>query len=338
MNKLLPIFLIFSLSSCGWIGLRDRSNDYLKAESTNPMKEAELGNTALGTLYTIPPTSNTALDYDEFEVPRPQPISENSFQQVVKIQRLGEDQWILVNVKPEEVWPRLRNILSANAVPVVVADGEKGIIDTQWLRYQDETDLSHRFRIFVKPSVQQDSSEVKVLHNEAATGDELNAQWAAMSQDKEKEDAIIQLLSSNLANDIEKGSVSLLAANIGGEERVQITTPANEAPRIEMKLDAERAWASVLYSADKGGFTIVDKDRSKGEILVNFDESDPEASPGFFSKLFSSKKEDQLYPTHKIRFVENKTHSDVYIVDKDGKELKSSQTVSLLKILRSNLS
>ena len=135
----LNIFVILSLSGCGWLGLRDRSNDYLLAEETEVTTvPAELDDTALGQIYPIPPIASGSVELVEFEVPRPQPASVNTFEQTVKIQSLEGRRWVLINIPPSEVWPRVRSVLNRSGVPAAVANGSKGVIETVWVKFNND--------------------------------------------------------------------------------------------------------------------------------------------------------------------------------------------------------
>lgn len=339
MKNLLLVVLTLSMTACGWLGIRDRSDDYLRATEIAPIEVPEsMDARAVGTLYEIPPVAISEVDFEEFEAPRPLPVSENTFTQVVKIQSLGGKRWIMINVSPAEIWPRLRNTLSSSSIPLTVADGQAGVIETQWLRFRDDDTTSHRYRMTVEPGVQQNSSEIRVLHNSAPVDQEAGVEWSATSSSDEREDEFVRLMANSLASIEETGVVSLLAANIGGGEKVTVLTPADEQPTLRMKIEAERAWASLLAAADRGGFSLIDQNRSAGELLVNYS-AESEEKKGFFRRLFSGSDDDKkLFPTHKVRFIEATGHIDVQIFDAEGQPLRSSEALSLVKILRSNLS
>src|SRR5690554_2745964 len=100
---LVLIALILPLSGCGiffgedgWF--RNRGGDYLKADNIPPLElDESLDRHALGELYPIAPLSAAEIEElpDTYEVPRPLPLSANMLEENVKIQRLGEQTWIL---------------------------------------------------------------------------------------------------------------------------------------------------------------------------------------------------------------------------------------------------
>ena len=87
----------------------------------------------------------TSVELVEFDVPRPQPASVIHFEQSVKIQSLEGRRWVLINVPPSEVWPRVRNVLNRSGVPAALADGSEGIIETVWVKFNSDEENSHRF-------------------------------------------------------------------------------------------------------------------------------------------------------------------------------------------------
>ena len=137
LNIGLTAVLVLSLAGCSWLGLRDRGNDYLLAEETEPTvipAEMQVDRAAaLGQLYPIPLIPTTSVEAEGFEVPRPQPASVNTFEQLVKIQTVDGRRWVLINISPSESWPRVRNLLNRNGIPSALAEGSTGIIETVWV-------------------------------------------------------------------------------------------------------------------------------------------------------------------------------------------------------------
>ena len=103
-----------------------------------------------------------------------------------------------------------------------------------------------------------------------------------------------------------------------------------------MKLGYDRSWASVLYSSDRGGFTIVDKDRTAGMIFVSYTEESPE-DDGFFAGWFGGDKE-IIESNYRILVKTVGADVEIRIVGVSGDSLDKPESLRLLSILRSNLS
>lgn len=333
----LNIVVILSLTGCGLLGLRDRSDDYLLAEETAVTVVPEgLDRGVLGQLYPIPAIPLTSVELIEFDVPRPQPASVNTFEQLVKIQSLEGRRWVLINVPPSELWPRVRNVLNRNGVPAALADGSTGVIETVWVKFNSDEENSHRFRFQISPGVQLDSAEISAVHNQAPRSEEDQVQWPVSSDSDEREKDMLSLIANDLAGSESYASVSLLAQDIGGEAKVEVVIPQVSDPFILAKLSFDRSWASTIYSADHGGFVSVDQNRSEGVIYVNYTPETTE-KPGFFARLFGGGDE-ILEVNYRILVKAVGANVEINIVGAEGQGLNKAETLRLLKILRSNMS
>ena len=115
-----------------------------------------------------------------------------------------------------------------------------------------------------------------------------------------------------------------------------MVTPEVSDPFILAKLSFDRTWASTLYSADRGGFAIVDQNRSEAVIYVNYTPETNE-EPGFFDRLFGGSDE-ILNVNYRILVQTVGANVEIRIVGAEGQSLNKAETLRLLKILRSNLS
>ncbi len=333
------ISLVVGLSGCNWLGVRDRSNDYLLAEETQPtVVPAEMDSLDLGQIYPIPPIpGNAAVDRD-FQVPRPQPASVNTFEQLVKIQSMDGRRWVLINISPSEVWPRVRSLLNRNGVPAAKAEGSNGIIETAWVNFKSDEENSHRFRFYIAPGVQLESTEITALHQQVVSGNEEQASWPETSDSDTREQDMLSLLANELAAASGYASVSLLAQDIGGAAKVEIVTPEAADPFVLINLSFDRAWASISYSAARGGFAIVDKNRTEGLLYVNYSEQ-TEEDEGFFSRWFGGSTEGEVLEANYRVLLETVGKTvEARIVDIEGSSLGQTESLRLLQILRGNMS
>ena len=338
--QIILISILVLLNGCGWLGLRDKSNDYLLSEEMvdtqipDGMKHVK----PLEQLYSIPEINNTNQISESFEVPRPLPASENTFDQLVKIQSFDESRWILINIPPRELWPRLRNVLSRSGVPAETVDGYKGKIETFWVTFKSDDEKSHRFKFDVSPGVQLDSTEIRVVHNQSNRGEENNAEWSNRSDSDQRELDMLTLIANDLAALQDFASVSMLANEIGGDSKVNIINSNNVNPYIEMKLNYDRAWASVIYSAERGGFTTLDRDRTQGTIFVNYNEEGSKRA-GFFSRIFGrSSESDELGIEYHIVVSAIDDNVEIRVLDSSNGKLERAITLRILTALRTNLS
>ena len=325
------------VTSCGLI--KNRSDDYLKSQELPPIVVPEdLDSEALGQIYSVPPTDQVP-ESDEFEVPRPQSISDNVFEETVKIQSYAGEQWILINKPPGEIWPRVRNILTRSGVAAEKVDASHGTIETAWIQFKNDETTSHRFLFNIEPAIQIDSTEIKIRQMQAPKGSEDSTlPWPQTSQNADREKEMVDIISQSMASDISGAGVSLLAQNIGGVEKVRIITPRSADPYIQIALIYDRAWASVSYSLSRGGFAIESSEQESGRIDVSYlpDRLDDE-KPGFFARMFGlAQEKTPVY--YKVNVRQASGAVEVRITDSEGASLTQDHSSRLLKIIRSNLS
>lgn len=325
--------------------IRNRSNDYLYSDEIPEMEVSEdKDDTAVGELYVIPEIPIAGSQATTFNVPRPQPPSENLFEESVKIQAFDGKRWISINKPPAEVWPRLRNILTRSGVPTTRTDAPSGILETGWLQFKDDINNSHRFRFTIVPGVGVKSTEIQLTQMEAVSGSENSMSgWPESSMSDNKEEEFTKIVANALASDINSGSVSLLAQNIGGESKVEVVTPETEAPYIAMGLGYDRAWASVMDSLSLGGFSVIDQNQSEGVVLVDFNDT-PEVDDdgtlfGLISSFLNEDKEHEVKVLeYKVKVIQGGKSIEVRITERNDTVLDPLLAIKLLKVIRANLS
>jgi len=290
--------LSVTLSGCGmFFGddgvFRNRENDYLKADSLPPLVLPPTANKeALGELYPIPPISAADFGYDatasDYEVPRPMPLSANMLQDNVKIQRVGENSWILVNAAPGELWPRIRNFLNSNNLSVTRADLKQGIIETGWLQFKTDLNSYDRYRLQIDQGIQPETSEIHITHMNVAgsTKPVQDPEWPSKSMNPEREKWLLDELAGTLATDSAAVGTSLLAQGLGGNAaaKAALGMYKNE-PVMTLKLDKTRTMATIAYAAKRDGFQLFDSDAGTGMFYV-FYKNPQDAKPGWFKRFF----------------------------------------------------
>ena len=82
MNNIFQLVIVvcLMLSGCSWLGIEDNRGDYLLSSETEVIVVPEkLSASRLGQIYPIPQVSGAISSQSSIELPRPQPISANTF-------------------------------------------------------------------------------------------------------------------------------------------------------------------------------------------------------------------------------------------------------------------
>ena len=319
------ILTVLLVSGCTW---RDRANDYRQAQLSKPIVlPPGIESTALHDSYRVPGIESHTVLPGKFAVPQPDPLIKDVEQGVVRIQKMGEDRWILLDGSPGQIWPRLRGFLNLGGFPVARTDAVNGIIETGWVQPRSEGLPRERFRFRIEQGVQRGTSEIYVLQSVV---DNDQGRWPRGSFSEQREQDMTMALAQYLADSEAASSVSMLAernAETGGK----IFLVQGEPPYIRLLLPFERAWASLENALSKAGFVVDDRDRSQGRYWVTIDEESDGAQ--WFRRLLKDKDLDgdafivqmiEVSPNEmQIRVVPQEgEQSDADVIDRVLKQIK----------------
>ena len=293
--KIVQVVLISALllpgAGCGYIGgdkgvFRDRAEDYKEAPETPPISvPAGMDSARLKEIYVIPPVEDKFLSQEKFEVPQPVPLATGAGPEVVRIQKLGDDSWILIGVPPGQVWPQVRNFMAASGMQIARADAQAGIMESNWLTVEGQP-LSSRFQFRMEQGVQRGTSELHVLqmHQKGSANE-----WPATSDDPAQAASMLQTIAQFLADTTDSPPVSMIAEqglSAGGKITMQQAPEGSTYLRLELSFD--RAWASLGRALEKSTFEITDKDRSGGIYYVRFLGMSAKKEQGWWTSLWNS--------------------------------------------------
>ncbi len=356
LKILLPVVIVIGLSGCSYLFgndgyFRDRGSDYLEAETIPPIQiPKELDKSSLEQLFVIPPIeAGEAVLTSEFKVPRPDRVAINRHEDNIRIQKLGNRRWVVIDSPPEKVWPRVLQFLADSNIGISMKNPIKGMIETTWLPYQDDEVTKNKYRIFIEHSLQHGTSEIHVRHvmvpRSVSGGGHLT--WPNVSVNPERETWLIDELVGQLVQD-ERTSVSFLAQAIDSEVKSKLIVADGSVPTIEIKLDYARAWASLGLALDRGGFDVNDKDRENGTYYVSHsDKDDDDQEPGFFSRLLGGKQvkeetQEQLRAKSQFKITATQQENDVVVVSLvalgESDDWDSDKLSELVATIKENLS
>jgi outer membrane protein assembly factor BamC len=283
--------LLLPVVGCGYIGgekgvFRDRAEDYKKAPETPPITvPAGMDSAKLSEIYVIPPVEDKFLSQGKFEVPQPVPLAAGAGPEVVRIQKLGDESWILIGVAPGQVWPQVRNFMAASGMQIARADARAGIMESNWLTVEGQP-LASRFQFRMEQGVQRGTSELHVLqmHQKGSANE-----WPAASDDPAQAASMQQAIAQFLADSTDSAPVSMIAEqgiSAGGKITMQQAPEGYTYLRLELPFD--RAWASLGRALEKSAFEITDRDRSSGIYYVRYVGMAAKQEQGWWASLWSS--------------------------------------------------
>lgn len=215
----------------------------------------------------------------------------------VRIEREGTLRWLVVEAEPADLWPSVREFWRRQGFGFDTDDPRLGILETGWAekradlpvggvrrflerfkRFAYTYAVRDRFRTRVERSGEPGLTEVFVTHQgaqEEVRGD--SYAWAPRPSDPALEAEMLGRLMHFLASGDESpvDPAAVAAAAAAAEPRAPVMGEPGGGQYIRLNEGFDRSWRLVRRALDRGGFTVVDLDRSAGFFLVRY--IDPEA-------------------------------------------------------------
>jgi outer membrane protein assembly factor BamC len=283
-----------------------------------------------------------------------------------RVERAGTQRWLVVKGDPAQVWPVVKDFWQEVGFVVNVETPEAGVMETDWNENRAKvsdgvlrgllgkvldsvysTAERDKFRTRLERSVQTGMTEIYISHR--------GMQEVYISEGKDQ----TRWQPRRPDPDLEAEMLRRLMVRFGIQEaraKQQIVAAA-EAPRAMMASQSggiltvneqfDRAWRRVGLALDRVGFTVEDRDRSKGIYFVRY--IDPETDvqskkdgTGMIGRTLGAlkfwgdsapKKSEQF----QIAVRDMSTTAQVNVLGKDGKQEQSATASRILTLLYEQL-
>ncbi|MGH7949262.1 MAG: outer membrane protein assembly factor BamC, partial [Candidatus Binataceae bacterium] len=199
-----------------------------------------------------------------------------------------------------------------------------------------------KFRTRIERGSQPDSSEVYISHRgmyEVLTKEgrtKESTMWQARPSDPELEAEMLYRLMARLGGKEEQ--VRQQAKAPPPAPRATLNTVEERATSLHLTDPFDRAWRRVGLALDRVGFTVEDRDRSKGVYYVRYADPDIKNKPSGLAKLAfwrsSSGPRDLQY---QISVSDAQSGSEVKVLDAVGGQAKSPTAGRILALLQEQL-
>lgn len=277
----------------------------------------------------------------------------------LRIERLGQQRWLVTSRSPEAVWPQVRQFWLDQGFSLITDNAQSGVLETDWQENRAKLpkdivrqtvgkvldrlfDTSERDRYRVRLERTATGTEVYVAHHGLALEVDRNDRstapfWVARPNDPTLEAEMLSLMLVRLGAPAESApqvvaSAGDRAATAGPQARLLTDASAGAGLTVDDAL--ERAWRRVGLALDRGGFTVEERDRSQGLYQVRY--VDPKLAgqePGFFAKLFSSDKGDKSLARYRVALKADGTRTQVLIQDSQGNPERSENGKRIASVL-----
>lgn len=359
-------------AGCGSTAFDSAKVEY-KAERKLPPLEIppDLTTPARDDRYQVPDTTNpaAATTLSAYNAERagatPRPGTSRILPEIdkVRVDRAGSERWLVVSEPAEKVWPIVKDFWQERGLLIKVELPEAGIMETDWSENRAKIKQDpirnlmsgfmegayssgerDKFRTRLERGTEPGTTEIYITHqgvSEVYVNQYQDSTiWQVRPVDPGLEAEFLRLLMVRFGADDARAKAQL--AVVKQEGRAKIVATENGAGRLELEEPFDRAWRRVGLVLDRVGFTVEDRDRSKGFYFVRY--VDPEADAlnkkdeGFFSKLaFWRSAPDPKAGQYRVFVTDRGGSSDVQVLDKEGKPEVSDTGRKILSLLQEQL-
>lgn len=293
--------------------------------------------------------------------------------EVAKIVREGNNRWIHVNMAPEMVWPIMQDFWSTVGLSLSRQDAAIGVMETNWAENRAKlpqdiiratlgrvidmvysTGERDQYRARVERSA-NGGCDIFITHRamvevvKSLGGDNETTVWQPGPSDPEMEAEMLTRMTQRINQEFNPNATKQTPAEHEAEvEKLasyQVEDSVSQleqnaegvATSIFIKEDFERAWRRLALAVDRMGFTVEDRDRSRGFFLVRYLDEEYEeqkrSEQGFWSNVFGrdTPVEAPQYVIYLQRLSD--TECRVHVLGPDGKADTTGVAPRILTLL-----
>jgi outer membrane protein assembly factor BamC len=281
--------------------------------------------------------------------------------------RAGAERWLVVRATPQQAWNTTRAFWPEMGFVVAVEKPELGVLETDWAENKAEvpqdflrksvgqfadiffsTYKRDKFRTRIERGTEPGTVEIYVSHRgmeQVPTVKIDNVSpagfaWAVMPPNPGLEAEMLTRLMMRFGTSEAAATqaVRTATAPTPAAEHARVDKAADGTSRLYVDESFDRAWRRVGLALDRIGFTVVDRDRSKGLYYVRYADTDViKKDTGFLSKLMFWRDTTEKPEQYRIVVAEADPRSLVTVQDAAGAPDKSPASEKILTLLKDQL-
>ena len=271
----------------------------------------------------------------------------------VRIERAGNQRWLVINRPAEKLWEPVKDFWKENGFLLALDQSNLGIMETDWAENRAKIPMdairSTLGKIFdslystaerdkFRTRLERDANgntEIFISHRgmiEVYTAERSSETvWQPRPADPELEAEFLRRLMVKLGSSPEQAKNAVAASAAKSSSTV---STVDGQPALVLTEGFDRAWRRIGLALDRTGFTVEDRDRTRGTYFVRYVAPSAENSePGFFSKLFSSSAKAAEAVKYQVRVKSTAEVTTVSVLDVNGAPETSDAAKRIIKVL-----
>ncbi len=304
--------LIFGLSGCSSLGslMSGDKIDYKSTSAKGPSLDVppDLSQLTREARYAVPGAAVTAAGFQAGQAAASATRgSSTAATEIgdVRIERAGNQRWLVVKRPPEKLWDPVREFWQENGFLLTIEQQDSGVLETDFAENRAKlpqdiirrtlgrvldslysTGERDKFRTRLERTAE--GTEIYISHRgmveTVASSSTGSTVWQPRPADPELETDFLRRLMVKLGVPQEQAKV---AGMVTRPSIARVESGPGNQPVLQIDESFDRAWRRVGLSLDRTGFTVEDRDRAQGLYFVRYVEPTAEKKdPGFLGRLF----------------------------------------------------
>lgn len=356
------------LGACGTFAIEGKKVDYKSAGRLPPLEiPPDLTRPSSDDRYVVPDARGAAT-YSDYNRERagqraggPAVLPRDSS---ARIERDGSQRWLVVKGTPEQVWPVVKDFWQESGFIVNIEVPEGGVMETDWAenrakipdagwlrdilgRVMDmvfSTGERDKFRTRLERGTEPGTTEIYISHRGMeevyVDAQQEKTMWRSRPSDPNLEAAMLGRLITRFGVDQDRVKAQLAKAS-NAPQRATLSKGTDGARTLAIDEQFDRAWRRVGLVLDRVGFTVEDRDRSKGLYYVRY--IDPQIdsksadNKGWLSRLKFWGGDKPKQEQYRIEVKDVAQGTQVKVLTKDGAQENNETTGRILTLLYEQL-
>ena len=281
-----------------------------------------------------------------------------------KLMRAGSERYLVVRTSEETAWRTVRDFWTKNGFVIATEQPALGIMETDWaenraavpqdflqqftskyLSFLNDTYKRDKVRTRIERGSEQGTVEIYISHRGAAQSPTKNTKgeqedwvWQPAPPNPELEAEFLGRMMIAFGTP-EQRATEAIAALPKAPDRAHIEKGVDGANQLVVDDAFDRAWRRVGLALDRTGFTVVDRDRSKGLYFVRYanPDLDVKKDKGWLDKMKFWKSDDNKPEQYRVLVTKADPSSVVTVQDPAGAPDRSANSDKILALLQDQL-
>jgi outer membrane protein assembly factor BamC len=281
-----------------------------------------------------------------------------------RIVRNGDQHWLVVKGAPDKLWPAVREFWIESGFIMRRETPEAGVMETDWA--EDRSKIPQdavrntvgrlldglyssgerdKFRTRLDLGTEPGTTEIFVSHRGLeeyySNPDQLSTAWRFRPTDKTLEFEMLSRLMVKLGAAADRPT-AVASTVTAPSTQARATYDKQGSGPLVVNEAFDRSWRRVGLALDRSGFTVEDRDRSKGTFFVRYIDPEQDAkSPkakGWLDRLAFWRDDAPAERLQlRIKVTESGSNSLVEVQGADGKPDSSATAKRILALLYDQL-